>query len=62
MLVILTVFFYIDSCLAFSSLYKTDNGLFGVRCKVQIPAIMSVINRSNAGNKLFNNAFVDLGA
>ena len=49
--VILTVFFYLDGCLAFTSLNAADDSLFWPRCKVQIPTIMSVINRRNAGNK-----------
>ena len=43
--VILTVFFYLDGCLAFTSLNAADDSLFWPRCKVQIPTIMSVINR-----------------
>ena len=43
--VILTVFFYLDGCFAFTSLNAADDSLFWSRCKVQIPTIMSVINR-----------------
>lgn len=53
--VILTVFFYLDGCFAFTSLNAADDSLFWSRCKVQIPTIMSVINRRNAGNKFINH-------
>lgn len=58
--VILTVFFYLDGCFAFTSLNAADDSLFWSRCKVQIPTIMSVINRRNAGNKFIILQFSSL--
>ena len=59
MLVILAVFFYLHACFAFSPLDSADNRLLSVRCEVQIPTVMGIINGSDAAYKFFNDAIVD---
>ena len=59
MLVILTVFFYLHAGFSFSPLNSADNGLFFVRCEVQIPTVMAIINRSNSAHEFFNYIAVD---
>ena len=59
MLVILTVFFYLYAGFSFSSLNGADNGLLFIRCEVQIPTVMTVINGSNATHEFLNYIAAD---
>ena len=59
MLVILTVFFYLYAGFSFSSLNSADNGLLFIRCEVQIPTVMTVINGSDAAHEFLNYIAVD---
>ena len=59
MLVILTVFFYLYAGFSFSSLNSADNGLLFIRCEVQIPTVMTVINGSDAAHEFLNYITVD---
>lgn len=44
MLVILTVFLYLDACFTLSPLDSADNRPLSVRCEVQISTAMHIIN------------------
>ena len=59
MLVILTVFFYLYTGFSFSPFNSADNGLLFIRCEVQIPTVVAVINGCDAAHEFLNYIAVD---